>query len=125
VVVLYAGDNDLNAGKSPEQVAADFDAFRRVVHDKLPKTKIVYVAVKPSIARWKLIDKVRATNELIAKACAADAERLVFLDIAPLMLGENGEPNPEMFVKDGLHLSPLGYERWSAALRPHLTAAEK
>lgn len=119
-VVLYAGDNDLAAGKSPEQVAADFDAFVKVVHDKLPKTKIIYIAVKPSIARWKLIDKVRATNKLIAEACAKDEQRLVFLDIAPLMLKDDGQPNPELFVKDGLHMSKLGYERWSDLLRPHL-----
>jgi lysophospholipase L1-like esterase len=119
-VVLYAGDNDLAAGKSPEQVAADFDAFVKVVHEKLPKTKIIYIAVKPSIARWKLIDKVRATNKLIAEACAKDSERLVFLDIDPLMLKDDGEPDPALFVKDGLHMSPLGYERWSKALRPHL-----
>ncbi len=119
-VVLYAGDNDLSAGKSPEQVAADFDAFVKVVHDKLPKTKIIFIAVKPSIARWKLIDKVRATNKLIADACAKDDQRLVFLDIAPLMLKDDGQPNPELFVKDGLHMSPLGYERWSDLLRPHL-----
>lgn len=119
IVVLYAGDNDLASGKTPEKVASDFDAFVRLVHEKLPKTKIIYVAVKPSIARWKLIDKVRETNRLIAEKCKKD-ERLVFLDIQPLMLGDDGQPKPELFVKDGLHLSAEGYRRWSDLLRPHL-----
>src|ERR1700677_4985783 len=30
-VVLYAGDNDLAAGKTPDQVAADFRAFTRLI----------------------------------------------------------------------------------------------
>ena len=120
IVVLYAGDNDLANGKKPEQVAADFVAFEKVVHDKLPKTKIIYVAVKPSIARWKNIANVMATNKLIAAECAKDAERLVFLDIAPLMLGANGEPDPSLFVKDGLHLSPAGYAKWNEKLLPLL-----
>jgi lysophospholipase L1-like esterase len=124
-VVVYAGDNDLAGGKSPETVAADFDAFVKVVHEKLPETRIIYIAVKPSIARWKLIDKVHQTNALIAAACAKDEKRLVFLDIAPLMLGADGKPDPELFVKDGLHMSPAGYKKWSDALRPLLTEAKK
>lgn len=120
IVVLYAGDNDLASGKSPQQVAADFDAFVQVVHNKLPETKIIYIAIKPSVARWKLIDKVRAANTLIAERCAKDDKRLVFLDIQPLMYGENGEPDPQLFVKDGLHLSDEGYRRWSEKLKPYL-----
>ena len=120
IVVLYAGDNDLAQGKTPEQIAADFDEFVKRVHAKLPKTKIIYVAVKPSVARWKIVDKVNATNQLIADACAKDDERLVFLDIAKLMYGDNGEPDPQLFVKDGLHLSAEGYDRWNKLLQPHL-----
>jgi lysophospholipase L1-like esterase len=120
IVVLYAGDNDLQAGKTPEQIAADFDGFVERVHAKLPKTKIIYVAVKPSVARWKLIDKVRATNKLIAAACAQDDQRLVFLDIQPLMYGDNGEPDPQLFAPDGLHLSDAGYARWNQLLLPLL-----
>src|SRR5207253_7881931 len=40
LVVFYAGDNDLAFGKTPEQVAADFQAFVRAVHKDSPKTKI-------------------------------------------------------------------------------------
>ncbi|HTN75445.1 MAG TPA: GDSL-type esterase/lipase family protein [Pirellulaceae bacterium] len=120
IVVLYAGDNDLASGKTPEQVAADFNAFAKLLHDKLPETKLIYIAVKPSVARWKLIEKVRATNKLIAARCAQDEKRLVFLDIDPLMLTASGDPDPALFVKDGLHLSPAGYERWNKALLPLL-----
>jgi lysophospholipase L1-like esterase len=119
IVVLYAGDNDLAVGKSPETVAADFADFVKVVHEKLPKTKIVYIAVKPSIARWKNIENVRAANKLVAEQCSTN-DKLEFLDIAPLVMGDNGEPDPAMFVKDGLHLSPAGYAKWTAKLKPHL-----
>lgn len=119
-VVLYAGDNDLASGKTPEQVAADFDAFVKVVREKLPETKVIFIAIKPSVARWKMIDKVRAANKLIADACAKDEKRLVFLDIQPLMYGVNGEPDPALFIKDGLHLSDQGYDRWAEKLKPLL-----
>src|SRR5271166_6572501 len=48
VVVLYAGDNDLGSGKTPEQVAADFRDFTRSIHSRLPKTRIVFLSIKPS-----------------------------------------------------------------------------
>jgi hypothetical protein len=57
IIVLYAGDNDLAAGKKPDQVSKDFQAFAQVVHKQLPKTRIVFVAIKPSPARWHLVDK--------------------------------------------------------------------
>lgn len=120
VVVLYAGDNDLAAGKSPEQVLADYRQFVGKVHAALPKTRIVYIAVKPSIARWKLIEKVRTTNGLIQQAAAGDP-RLVFIDVEKPMVGPDGKPRPEFFLRDGLHLNAEGYRIWADLVRPHLT----
>ena len=65
LVVLYAGDNDLAAGRSPEQVFADFKHFVAKVHAALPKTRILYIGIKPSLSRWKLIDKIRDANRRI------------------------------------------------------------
>jgi lysophospholipase L1-like esterase len=110
-VVLYAGDNDLNAGKTPEAVHADFKAFVAKVHAALPKTRIVYIAIKPSPSRWKLNDKIVATNALIAADCKKDS-RLAFADIYTPMLNEKGEPRPELFVKDMLHMNATGYAIW-------------
>lgn len=118
-IVMYAGDNDLSRGKTPEQVLADFQEFVEKVHADFPRTEIIYVAVKPSIARWKLVGEVRKTNELI-KQMASDHEQLIFLDIDTPMIGENGTPKPELFAIDGLHLSEAGYKLWSDLLRTHL-----
>jgi lysophospholipase L1-like esterase len=109
IVVLYAGDNDLAAGKKPEQVAYDFKEFVKAVHKELPKTKIIYISIKPSIARWKLIDNIRKTNALIEAQCKTD-ERLAYVSVEKPMLGGDGMPRAELFVKDGLHLSDEGYK---------------
>jgi lysophospholipase L1-like esterase len=119
IVVLYAGDNDIAQGVTPCQVHEDFSAFAGRVHAELPETRIIYIAIKPSIKRWSLIHRVRAANALIRATCEED-ERLTFLDVEPPMLGESGEPRPELFVEDGLHLSPEGYAVWTELLRPHL-----
>ncbi len=62
IVVLYEGDNDTAAGTSPEQVARNFEALVQKIHDALPQTKIVDISVKPSLARWAIVDKQQATN---------------------------------------------------------------
>jgi lysophospholipase L1-like esterase len=118
-VVLYAGDNDLASGKTPEQVAADFREFTRVVLAKLPKTRIVNISIKPSPSRWKLVDKSRQANDLIAAHCNSD-ERLVYVDVTAAMLGADGKPKAELFRGDGLHLNAKGYEIWASLLKPHL-----
>jgi lysophospholipase L1-like esterase len=119
MVVLYAGDNDLNAGKTPETVLADFKAFAAKIHAALPKTRIVYIAIKPSPSRWKLKDKVTRANALIAAECAKD-KRFAFADIYTPMLNAQGEPRPELFVKDMLHMNAAGYAVWKPVVAPLL-----
>ncbi len=118
-VVLYAGDNDIAAGKTPQQVLADFRRFVEIVHADLPKTKIVFIAIKPSIRRWQLIDRIREANRLVQEA-SEKKERLVFVDIDPPSIGDDGKPRPELLKADGLHLNDDGYRLWSSLVRPHL-----
>lgn len=115
VIVFYAGDNDLAKGRKPGQLRDDFAAFAKAVHAKLPKTRILYLPVKPSLARWKLYDVQQKANGLVKEVCEADP-RLGYIDVVPVTLGTDGKPRPEFFVKDGLHLSEAGYAAWSAAV---------
>lgn len=119
IVVLYAGENDLNRGLTPDVIAADFDRFSQLIHTSLPSTRIVVIGLKPSLLRWKLREGMQQTNALIRARCAAD-RRCTYVDPWPSMIGADGTPKPELFVEDGLHLTPQGYEVWTDMLRPHL-----
>lgn len=119
LVVFYAGDNDIGSGKSPEKVAADFGDFVRAIHKDLPRTKIVFLSIKPSMLRWNQWSKMQKANALIETECKND-ERLVFVDMSKGMLGKDGKPRKELFQADGLHLNAKGYELWTSLLRPHL-----
>ncbi len=119
LVVVYAGDNDVSSGKLSEQVSVEFERFVRAVHAKLPQTRILYLAVKPSPLRWLQVDRMRLVNNIISAICQRD-DRLAFLDFDNLMLGWDEKPRRELYVEDGLHLSPLGYQLWTAVLRPYL-----
>ena len=119
-VVFYSGENDLTGGRTPEQALADFQAFVAKVHAKQPKTPIVFISMKPSVARWRHADKFRQGNELIRQYTEADA-RLSYLDVWPAMLGPDGQPRPELFVGDKLHMNEQGYAIWTDLVGKHLT----
>lgn len=118
-VVFYAGDNDIGRGAKPEQVAADFKAFVTAVRQDNPSCRVLFVAVKPSLARWKQFETQKKANALVRAYCESE-KGLVFVDVVPLMLGADGTPVPELFVKDGLHMTPKGYELWTDAINKAL-----
>ena len=116
-IVLYAGDNDLAAGRSPEQVLQDYRNFVTLVHRTLPETRIAFVSIKPSGSRWTLIDKIRRANELVREYSSGDPT-LTYVDVFDPMLGSRGRPKGELFAPDSLHLSPNGYRLWRRLLAP-------
>ena len=122
-IVLYAGDNDVAGGKSPETVLADFQQFLKTVRAKLPKVRVSFIAIKPSLSRWKLSGKMAMANSLVRDACGKD-KRLDYIDIWQPMLDDNGKPRPDLFLGDGLHLNAKGYALWTSIVKPHLAKHE-
>lgn len=119
IVVLYAGENDLAQGHTPADVLHDFEAFVKIVHEKLPSTRIVYVSIKPSIARKNLIGVIRETNKLIRDRIQKD-KRISYVDVFTPMLNPSGEPRAELFSEDGLHMNAKGYTLWINLIEPHI-----
>jgi hypothetical protein len=117
LVLVYAGDNDLAEGSTPEEILERFKAFSSGVHAQLPETRVAFISIKPSPARIALIGKVRAANQLV-KAYAAEEPHVDYIDVYTPMLGQNGLPRPELFVEDNLHLSSAGYALWRSVIRP-------
>lgn len=118
-VVLYAGDNDIGFGLSAECVLADLDAVVTDLAAALPGTPIYFLAIKPSLAREALWPEMARANALVRERARQDP-RLDFLDVASPMLDDAGRARPELFVDDGLHLSPAGYDLWTSIVRPIL-----
>ena len=117
-IVLYAGDNDIARGRSPQQVAADFRELVEKVHARLPKTKIYYLAIKPSPSRWHLSPQGREANRLIRSYCRF-RPKVEFIDVwRPLI--KDGKPDPALFEKDRLHINREGYLRWAKVIREAL-----
>lgn len=121
-VVVYAGDNDIGAGKSAEQVVADFDALLAKLRAALPETDVWFLSIKPSRLRWSLWPEIQRANEAIRSRAEADP-LLRHLDVGSALLGDDGLPEPANYRFDGLHLSPEGYAVWTAIVKPALLEA--
>jgi lysophospholipase L1-like esterase len=117
LVLLYAGDNDLAAGKPPERVLADFKAFVEKVRSALPASRIGYISIKPCPAREHLLDQVKAANQLVREYAALD-DHLLFVDVFTPMLNKNGQPRAELYLSGGLHPNAQGYKVWASLLGP-------
>lgn len=121
-VVLYEGDNDIEMGRLPTHVVADFDLLVAKLRTKVPGVRIFVLSIKPSGARWAKWGKMQATNAMLAAACGRPDSRMTFVDVAtPMIWG--GLPRPEMYLEDRLHLTPAGYDAWRSVLQPKLREA--
>ena len=119
MVVLYAGGNDLNAGKSTEQVIANFKMFAAKICEKLPDTTIAYISIAGNPARWAQVEKVKTVNAAI-EAWIGEQPRMKFINVFPHMMGADGLPKPEIFVEDKLHMNAAGYAIWKEVVGPFL-----
>jgi lysophospholipase L1-like esterase len=117
LVVLYAGDNDLTLGRTPAQLLDDYRAFVARLHSAQPATRVVYVSIKPSPSRRVYIDRAREANRRIEAEIASDSLQ-TYVDVFTPMLGPTGQPRPELFLADSLHMTRAGYHLWRAVLAP-------
>lgn len=123
VIVYYCGDNDLGTWSTDAEAAArGFTRFADRVHRRLPGTKILYMSIKPSLARWSNWDAMERANAIVESYCDRHAFA-EYLDLATPLLGVDGTPDGSLFLDDGLHLNAEGYERWTAIVRPRVLAA--
>jgi lysophospholipase L1-like esterase len=118
-IMLYAGDNDLGEGQTPDAVLQSFQHIVTKMRQTLPAVPLDFISIKPSPARWHIVDDIRRGNALIADYIDGQ-HGLAYLDVFHPMLGGDGRPRAELFDPDGLHLSPPGYRLWASIVRPYL-----
>lgn len=117
-VLLYAGDNDLGDGRSPEDVLASLRDLLRQTDALLGPIPLAFLSIKPSPARHHLDGSIRRANDLARREMALRPSGR-FIDVHPRMLDPGGRPRPELYGADGLHLSRLGYRIWAEATREY------
>ncbi|MDB4691455.1 SGNH/GDSL hydrolase family protein [Verrucomicrobia bacterium] len=119
VIVLYAGDNDIGGGHTAQQVFDNFKVFSNLVAMRLPEAKLVFIAIKPSVKRWRLAPEMLEANREIEKYSKRQPH-ISYANIWNPMLSDEGKPRPELFIADGLHLNAEGYKIWARVVNEKL-----
>lgn len=114
-IVFYAGENDLAAGKTPAEAAADFTRFLELKAAALGATPVYFITAKPSKLRWEQRGQQAAFNDAVRKI-AGQRRDLQVVDVVGPML-KDGQPR-DIFVADDLHMTPAGYVIWTEVVRP-------
>nr|WP_238333441.1 SGNH/GDSL hydrolase family protein [Luteimonas marina] len=118
-VLVYAGDNDIDAGRSPAQVLSDFQALVARLHRDQPGLRIGYIAIKPSPLRAAQLERQREANALV-REWAATRDGIDFIDVFTPMLDAQGQPDAGLFIEDRLHINARGYALWRGIIAPYL-----
>jgi lysophospholipase L1-like esterase len=122
-VFIYCGENDMADVDtvSPATVLLRFKTLHTILLKKLPRaTKIIFVSLKPSVARWHLETKFIEANKLI-EGYIATQKNMQYLDVHTAMLDEKKEVLKDIFIADKLHMNPKGYLIWQKQFASFLT----
>ena len=122
-VFIYCGENDMADVDtvSPATVLLRFKTLHTILLKKLPRaTKIIFVSLKPSVARWHLETKFIEANKLI-EGYIATQKNMQYLDVHTAMLDEKKEVLKDIFIADQLHMNPKGYLIWQKQFASFLT----
>jgi len=116
-IFIYEGDNDINSGKSPEEILANAEKLLSLLRANLPaKVKIIFISAKPSIARWHLKEKYEEFNRQL-KVWTSTKKNVLYADVWTPMLDNAGEVRKDLFIEDNLHMNQLGYSIWATVIR--------
>jgi|GEM_PF-235302 len=128
VVILMIGTNNSGSYTADQILAANTKIVEQI-HEKLPDTKVLLLAIFPrgprhldenGIPRDDAVASMAVINEVnrgLAKLDNGDTIR--FLDIGSIFKGPDGKLSDELMY-DQLHLTKPGYKLWVEAMDPLL-----
>jgi lysophospholipase L1-like esterase len=125
VLVVYTGSNDLHghpappvlAGLTPQEAFGDYTKFLTLVHDRLPRSRIIVSSVKVAPIRAAEMDSVRRLNSLLETWCR-DKPWIRWVEATSYLVGRDGQPIAALYRADRLHLNDAGYAKWNAIIGP-------
>ncbi len=119
ILFIYEGDNDIAGNKRPGKVKRDAKKLVKLIRQDFPDIKVVFIAPKPSIARWNLKKDYEKLNRRLERYCHRK-DNLEFADVWHNMLDDKGVVYQDIFIQDGLHMNKKGYDLWAEVLSKYL-----
>ena len=119
-IFLYVGENDLPDEKTTsDSILNRTKRLLTLIRQRLPEVPIVYISMKPSPSRERYKNMMVLGNRLIRNYIATQ-KGMHFIDVYSLMITPEGQPRPDLFREDRLHMNALGYSIWTKEIKPYL-----
>lgn len=119
-VFIYEGDNDLWADVPINEILTSLKQIVIRIHLVNPEIEIVLIGAKPSPSRWEKKENYLDFNQLLSRYCE-QTEKVTYLDTWKALTDINGNPRPELYIQDQLHLNTKGYLVWNQLFTPYFS----
>jgi hypothetical protein len=119
-IFIYAGENDIAAGKSPAFVSEEFIQLYTMIKEKLPDAEIYFMSIKPSPVRAKYYAEVYIANALIKFYLNGKPQSHYINLVDAIYKPGTEQPDSSLFQPDYLHLNGKGYDKWQQVLQPYV-----
>ena len=124
-VIMMIGINDINIGRTNDEIMTNYKTIIEEIQAKLPATEIICESVLPMdnrVTAWgidlpKTIDKIKDLNARIKTY--VESKGILFVDLFTSFADENDQQIPS-YSYDGLHPNADGYAVWTSVLKPLL-----
>ncbi len=118
-VFVYEGDNDIWAGVEAASILTSLDNIVNRLQLINPNIEIFLISAKPSPSRWEKNQNYLIFNQKLKEYCQAK-EGVTFVDTWKALTDPAGNPRPELYLDDQLHLNADGYGIWAALFKPYV-----
>lgn len=118
-IFIYAGENDIAAGRSAQMVSEDFVKLYELIRKQLPGVSIYFMSIKHSPVRAIYYGEVDRTNQSVARYLQGKP-LAYYIDMNTILFTPQAIPDSTLYNSDYLHLNSRGYDRWQKVLQDYI-----
>lgn len=121
-IFILIGINDIANGRTPQQIAADYNCLLQEIRKITPETKIYIQSVMPIDNSFKVFTRLNGKEKLITELNekikeVASYNNAEYIDLWPALADPKTGKLKKQYTNDGLHLLGAGYAAWADAIR--------
>lgn len=117
-VFIYEGDNDIWSDVPVAEILTSLNNIVNRLQLIDPNTEVLLIGAKPSPSRWEKKSNYAIFNQKLQEY-SLSKQGVVFIDTWKALTDAEGNPRPELFLQDQLHLNEKGYVIWTEIFKPY------
>jgi lysophospholipase L1-like esterase len=118
-IVMCVGSNDLSAHAKTQATISNIAILVTRAHEADPKIPVIICTIPPrNVPNSPIVSGSLGSLNAALKTFAEGKPNVVIVDLFTALATPEGTPHPDYIGKDGIHITPAGFEKWATLLRP-------